>query len=94
MVRYTGINTALKEIADRWARGSRALLAESQPNGDHLAAMLRWHEHDSVALFDDPLEAVCFFVLIELAKEKEMEKEAVTQNTTSREETISGHGFW
>ena len=90
MVRYTGMNTAVKEVADRWTRGSRALLAESQPCGYHLAEMLRRHEHDSVALFDDPLEAAVFFVLVELAKEKEEAK----QKAACRGETMSGHGFW
>jgi hypothetical protein len=74
MVRYTGMKTAVREIADRWAHGSRALLAESQPYGYRLAAMLRRHENDSVARFDDPLEAALFFVLIELAKEQEAAK--------------------
>jgi hypothetical protein len=90
MVRYTGINTAVKETADRWTRGSRALLAESQPYGYQIAAMLRRHEHDNVACFDDPLEAVCFFVLVELAKEKEEAK----QKAACRGETTARHGFW
>lgn len=94
MVRYMAMNTTVKETADRWTRGPRALLAESQPYGYQLAAMLRRHEHENMALFDDPLEVAVFFVLIELAKEKEMEKEAVRQNTTRREETKSGYGFW
>ena len=81
MVRYTGMNTAVKEIADRWTRGSRALLADSQPYGCQLAAMLRRHEHDNVA---------CFFVLVELAKEKEVAK----QKAACRGETTARHGFW
>jgi hypothetical protein len=88
---------AVREIADRWARGSRALLAESQPYGYRLAAMLRRHENDSVARFDDPLEAAIFFVLIEFAKEKEAAKRGrgatgespVPGTDSGRDKTIS-----
>lgn len=76
MVRYTGMKTAVRETADRWMRGSRALIAESQPYGYQLAVMLRRHENDSVAMFDDPLEAaLLFFVLIEIVKENEEAKQ-------------------
>jgi hypothetical protein len=90
MVRYTGMKTAVREIADRWTRGSQALVAESQPYGYHLAAMLRRHENDNVAMFDDPLEAALFFVLIELVKENETAK----LEMAAREGVPSVHGFW
>jgi hypothetical protein len=90
MVRYAGMKTAVREVADRWMRGSRALVAESQPYGYLLAAMLRRHENDNVAMFDDPLEAALFFVLVEIAKEKEEAK----RESTILEGTHSGHGFW
>jgi len=90
MVRYAGMKTAVREVADRWMRGSRALLAESQPYGYQLAAMLRRHENDNVAMFDDPLEAALFFVLIELVKEKEEAK----RESAMQEGMPSGHGFW
>ena len=90
MVRYTGMKTAVREIADRWTRGSQALVAESQPYGCQLAAMVRRHENDNVAMFDDPLEAALFFVLVEIAKEKEEAK----RESAMREGMPSGHGFW
>ena len=90
MVRYTGMKTAVREIADRWTRGSQALVAESQPYGYQLAAMLRRHENDTVAIFDDPLEAALFFVLIELVKAKEDAK----REGAAREGVSSMHGFW
>ena len=90
MVRYAGMKTAVREVADRWMRGSRALLAESQPYGYQLAAMLRRHENDNVAMFDDPLEAALFFVLVEIAKEKEEAK----RESAILEGIPSGHGFW
>ncbi len=90
MVRYTGMKTAVREIANRWTRGSRALAAESQLYGYQLAAMLRRHENENVAMFDDPLEAALFFVLIELVKEKEDAK----RERVARDGVPSGHGFW
>jgi hypothetical protein len=89
MVRYTGMKIAVREIADRWTRGSRALIAESQPYGYQLAAMLRRHENDNVAMFDDPLEAALFFVLIEFVKEKE----EVKREMAAWEGVPSVHGF-
>jgi len=90
MVRYTGMKTAVREIADRWTRGSQALVAEGQPYGYQLAAMLSRHENDTVVMFDDPLEAALFFVLIELVKEKE----DANRERVAREGVSSGHGFW
>ena len=87
---HTGMKTAVREIADRWTRGSQALAAESQLYGYQLAAMLRRHENENVAMFDDPLEAALFFVLIELVKEKEEAK----RERAAQEGMPSGHGFW
>jgi hypothetical protein len=90
MAQYAGMKTAVREIADRWTWGSRALVAESQPCGYQLAAMLRRHGNDNVAMFDDPLEAALFFVLIELVKVKD----EVKRERADREGVCSGHEFW
>lgn len=71
MVRPAGMKTAVRDIAGRWERASRLLLGDSQPCGLRLAAMLRRHENDDVAMFDDPLEAALFFLLVEITREQE-----------------------
>lgn len=85
-----GMTGALQEVADRWERGSGALLAASQPYGYRLSAMIKKHEHDRVALFDDPLEAALFFVLVEIIKEITPPGGEIVFD----DNPLARHGFW
>jgi hypothetical protein len=69
---FESVRQGVKEVSDRWLKASRALKKEDQVYGRMLAEMAR--KHSSEAL-DDPLEAAIFSVLIELIKERSMEKD-------------------
>ena len=62
------IRMEVKEIAERWARTKRALKKEDQRYADTLAGMAKKHSSEVFYLFDDPLEATVFSVLLEVLK--------------------------
>jgi len=65
------MTTGMKNVSERWKRASRALKIDDQKYGIRLAEALERHKGPEYAMFDDPLEASVFFLLIEMMKEKE-----------------------
>lgn len=68
------MTTGMKNVSVRWRKASRALRLDDQKYGIRLAEALEQHKGPEYAMFDDPLEASIFFLLIEMMKERE-EKE-------------------
>ncbi len=62
------MRNSLEEIADRWMRARRALMAEDQKYAHELVSMILAHSRDPISVLDDPLEAAVFSLLIELEK--------------------------
>ncbi len=65
------MTTGMKNVSERWRKASRALKIDDQKYGIRLAEALERHKGPEYAMFDDPLEASVFFLLIEMMKEKE-----------------------
>jgi hypothetical protein len=65
------MTTGMKNVSVRWRKASRALKIDDQKYGIRLAEALEMHKGPEYAMFDDPLEASVFFLLIEMMKEKE-----------------------
>jgi len=62
------IRMEVKEIAESWSRTKRALKKEDQKYAEMLAEMAKKHSSEVFYLFDDPLEAAVFSVLLEIVK--------------------------
>jgi hypothetical protein len=65
------MTTGMKNVSERWRKASRALKIDDQKYAIRLAEALERHKGPEYAMFDDPLEASVFFLLIEMMKEKE-----------------------
>jgi len=61
----------VREILSRWERAARALPGKEREHALRVIAMARVHASECFYAFDDPLEAVLFSVLLEVAKERE-----------------------
>jgi hypothetical protein len=72
------MTTGMKNVSERWRKASRALKIDDQKYGIHLAEALERHKGPEYAMFDDPLEASVFFLLIEMMKEREKGQMAIT----------------
>ncbi len=72
------MTTGMKNVSVRWRKASRALKIDDQIYGIRLAEALEKHKGPEYAMFDDPLEASVFFLLIEMMKEKEKGQVTVT----------------
>lgn len=72
------MTTGMKNVSVRWRKASRALKIDDQKYGIRLAEALERHKGPEYAMFDDPLEASVFFLLIEMMKEKEQAHVALT----------------
>jgi hypothetical protein len=64
----SSVRMEVKRIAERWARTARTLKKEEQIYATKLAEMAKRHSSEVFYLFDDPLEAAVFSVLLELLK--------------------------
>jgi hypothetical protein len=73
------MTTGMKNVSVRWRKASRTLKIDDQKYGIRLAEALERHKGPEYAMFDDPLEASVFFLLIEMMKE--LEKGQVTLPT-------------
>ncbi len=71
------MTTGMKNVSVRWRKASRALKIDDQKYGIRLAEALEKHKGPEYAIFDDPLEASVFFLLIEMMKEKEKDQMAL-----------------
>jgi hypothetical protein len=65
------MTTGMKNVSVRWRKASRALKIDDQKYGIRLAEALERHKGPEYAMFDDPLEASVFFLLIEMMKERD-----------------------
>ncbi len=65
------VRLEVKKMADRWMRTARVLKKEERIYAERLAEMAKKHSSEVFYLFDDPLEAAVFSVLLELLKELE-----------------------
>ena len=65
------VRRQVKVMAERWYRARKALKVEDQIYAEKLAYLAKKHSNEAFYAFDDPLEAVVFFILIELMKEME-----------------------
>ncbi len=65
------VRLEVKKMAERWMRTARVLKKEERIYAERLAEMAKKHSSEVFYLFDDPLEAAVFSVLLELLKELE-----------------------
>ena len=65
------VRMEVKRIAERWASVKKALKKEDQQIAEKLAEMAKKHSNEVFYLFDDPLEAAVFSVLLEMQKQIE-----------------------
>jgi len=63
------VRMEVKKIAERWMKTARVLKKDERIYAERLARMAKKHSSEVFYLFDDPLEAAVFSVLIELLKE-------------------------
>jgi hypothetical protein len=68
---FESVRQGVKNIADRWARSSRALKKEDQQYGNKLVVLAKMHSSEAFAGCDDPLEAAVFSVLVEMMKRQD-----------------------
>lgn len=66
---HESMGVGMKNTALRWQRVKRAMRVEDQVYAERLSAMIAAHAGDRFTVFEDPLEAALFSVLIELMKE-------------------------
>ena len=71
---FESVRMGVKDVSARWLKASRALKKEDQVYGQRLAEMAKKHSSEAFYALDDPLEAVIFSVLIEIMKEKKIDK--------------------
>jgi|Deesub1362A_J573_1020465.scaffolds.fasta_scaffold00668_16 hypothetical protein len=76
----SSIRQEVKEIADRWIRTKKALKKEDQIYAEELARMTKMHSNEVFYLFDDPLEAAMFSLLLEMLKKIDDLKESNTDS--------------
>jgi hypothetical protein len=67
----SSIRREVKELAERWNRTGRVLKKEDQLYAHKLARMAKMHSNEVFYLFDDPVEAAMFSILIEMLKQIE-----------------------
>jgi hypothetical protein len=64
----SSIRQDVKAISERWIKTKKALKKEDQLYAEELAKMVKMHSNEVFYLFDDPLEAAMFSLLIEMLK--------------------------
>jgi hypothetical protein len=68
---FESVRQGVKQIADRWARSSRALKKEDQQYGEKLVELAKKHSSEAFIGCDDPLEAAVFSELVEMLKHQD-----------------------
>lgn len=68
---FISVRMGVKEITERWLREARFVKREDEPYLRDLVSMAKRYSSEAFSVFDDPLEAVFYSVLIELLKERE-----------------------
>lgn len=85
------VRMEVKKIAERWTAVKKALKKEDQESAYKLAAMAKKHSSETFYLFDDPLEAAVFSVLLEMHKRMdEMEQKQKQKENENNDGTGSG----
>jgi len=64
---------AVKDLALRWSRATRALRIDDQKYGSELVRMVQQHSSEGFCAFDDSLESAMFSVLVEILKQRDRE---------------------
>ncbi len=62
------VRMEVKKIAERWARTARAMKKEERVYAEKLAEIVKKRSSEVFYLFDDPLEAAVFSVLVEILR--------------------------
>ena len=65
----SSVRMEVRKIAERWMKTARVLKKEERVYAEKLAEMAKKHSSEVFYIFDDPLEAAVFSVLVELLKE-------------------------
>jgi hypothetical protein len=68
-MRTESLGIGMRNTAMRWHRVKRAMKVEDQAYAEQLSEMIARHEKERLTVFEDPLEAALFTVLIEMLKE-------------------------
>lgn len=68
--------TGMKIIIERWKKGTRPLKIHDKKSGQKVVGMLEKHEGTELKLFDDPFEATAFILLVEMLKERDLDRSA------------------
>ena len=66
---------AVKDLANRWARVTKALREDERKYGEELQYLVQQHSAAGFAAFGDPLESAIYSVLVELLKERDEGRE-------------------
>jgi hypothetical protein len=61
----------VKAVAERWTRAARSMNAEDRKYALKIVDMAKRHSSEAFYALDDPLEAACLSVLVEILKEQE-----------------------
>ena len=65
----------MKAVAERWTRAARSMNAEDRKYALKIVDMAKRHSSEAFYALDDPLEAACLSVLVEILKEQEQLRE-------------------
>jgi hypothetical protein len=65
----------VKAVAERWTRAARSMNAEDRKYALKIVDMAKRHSSEAFYALDDPLEAACLSVLVEILKEQEQLRE-------------------
>ena len=65
----------VKAVAERWTRAARSMNAEDRKYALRIVDMAKRHSSEAFYALDDPLEAACLSVLVEILKEQERVQE-------------------
>lgn len=64
--------TTMKKIIERWKKGMRPLKVHDAKCGHKVVGMLEKYDGSEFGMFDDPLEATTFLLLVGMLKEQDM----------------------
>ncbi|MCX6698669.1 MAG: hypothetical protein NTV68_01880 [Methanomicrobiales archaeon] len=64
--------TTMKKIRERWKKGMRPLKVHDAKSGHKVVGMLEKYDGSEFEMFDDPLEATTFLLLVGMLKEQDL----------------------
>jgi len=74
---FPSLRQGVNNVADRWARSSKALRKEDREYGDELVKLAKSHSSEAFVACDDPLEAATFSTMVEILKRQKKLEEQV-----------------